>query len=83
MIDLVLLNFVDSLRICILHLRNRLIFTIIPCPITEMHIQDINQVLLLHSSHSKRTFLAILAQNNHIKIINLINLKQIAEIALF
>ena len=81
MLDMVISNLMDSERTVILHLTSRLIFTIIPIPITEIEIPNINNVLTLYStSHvndSRREYFAVLSLNRHLRIYNLLNLKQI------
>lgn len=83
MVDMVIANIMDSERAVILQLANRLIFTIIPIPVTELEIPSINSVLNLYSpSHhndSRREFIAVLSNGRLLKIINLLNLKQISE----
>lgn len=57
---------------------------IIPCVITELHIQGVSQILCLHSNastmHPKTTYLVVFSEEIYIKIFDLTGLKQICEI---
>jgi hypothetical protein len=64
--DLLLLNLVGSLSIGVLQLKNKAVLAIIPCTITELHIEAISQMLCLYPNngvlHPKTSYLAILAE---------------------
>lgn len=82
MVDMLIANIMESERAVILQLANRLVFTIIPIPVTELEIPSINSTLNLYSpSHhndSRREFIAVLSKGHILRIINLLNLKQIS-----
>lgn len=84
--NILISNVMDTERAAILQLTNRLIFTIIPIPISELCIKNINSTISLYSpSHlndSRKEFLAVLAENSILKIYNFLNLKQIFEVNL-
>jgi hypothetical protein len=86
MADMVIANIMDSERAVILQLANRLVFTIIPIPITDIYVPFINSMLNLYSptqaNDSRREYIAILSENKYLKIYNLLNLKQISEVDL-
>lgn len=76
----------ESEKAVTLQLKNRLVMTVIPFPVTEIVIEGITQLLNLtypvEISESRREYLAVVVQHSTLRIYNYISLKQIIEIDL-
>jgi hypothetical protein len=84
--DMVISNVMEAERAVLLQLRHHLLLTIIPIPVTELAIPNINQTLTLCSLYpqmdSRREYVVVLCGNNQLRVYNMVSLKQIAEIDL-
>ena len=69
-------------KIAILQLHNKLIFSLIPIPITDVLLEGINQILnLSHPLYGiDKEYLIVVVENHIMNIYNIINMKLLVQL---